>query len=155
MKAKHRLRALFALLLVICMMAQPVALAAEAMPEEGLSFTQVADSEVTASLVEQQEHPEERQEPEYADTDMVRVSILVEGNSVIDQGYSTRSIAQNGRAMAYHQQMLEEQAVVQNAIEHTIGQRLDVEWNLALIANMISANVEYGQIGKASCRERV
>ena len=146
MKAKHRLRALFALLLVICMMAQPVALAAEAMPEEGLSFTQVADSEVTASLVEQQEHAEVLQEQEYADTDVVRVSILVEGNSVIDQGYSTRSIAQNGRAMAYHQQMLEEQAVVQNAIEHTIGQRLDVEWNLALIANMISANVEYGQI---------
>ena len=146
MKATQRLRALFALLLVISMVAQPVAVAVDAMPEESLSFTQVDDSEVTASLVEQQEHSEERQEQEYADTDMVRVSILVEGNSVIDQGYSTRSIGQNGRAMAYHQQMLEEQATVQNAIEHTIGQRLDVEWNLALITNLISANVEYGQI---------
>ena len=77
MKATQRLRALFALLLVISMVAQPVAMAVDAMPEESLSFTQVDNSEVTASLVEQQEHAEVLQEQEYADTDVVRVSILL------------------------------------------------------------------------------
>ena len=145
---KNKWRALFAVLLVLCMLGQTVAVAAETQPTDELSFSKVDDSAVTASIAETEDAPSAEQEKQYADTDVVRVSIMMESPSTIDQGYSTRGIAQNTRAMAYHQQAIDNQFSVQRSIERKIGQQLDVEWNLALIANMISANVEYGQIEK-------
>lgn len=145
---KNKWRALFAVLLVLCMLGQTVAVAAETQPTDELSFTKVDDSAVTASIAETEDAPSAEQEKQYADTDVVRVSIMMESPSTIDQGYSTRGIAQNTSAMAYHQQAIDNQFSVQRSIERKIGQQLDVKWNLALIANMISANVEYGQIEK-------
>ena len=145
---KNKWRTLFVVLLVLCMLGQTVAVAAETQPTDELSFSKVDDSAVTASIAETEDAPSAEQEKQYADTDVVRVSIMMESPSTIDQGYSTRGIAQNTRAMAYHQQAIDNQFSVQRSIERKIGQQLDVEWNLALIANMISANVEYGQIEK-------
>ena len=145
---KNKWRALFALLLALCMLGQTVAIAAEAQPADELSFSLVDDSAVSASIAGAEDTSAAEQEKQYADTDIVRVSIMMEGPSTIDQGYSTLGIAQNADAMEYHQQAIDNQITVQRSIESKIGQPLDVEWNLALIANMISANVEYGQIEK-------
>lgn len=145
MKVKQRARTLFALFLVISMLGQPVAMAVEAMPEEDVRFEQVDNDRVTASLVEEEE-PIEEDLSLYAPTDMVRVAIFLEEESTLEYGYSTYGIASNRKAMNYRQRLLENQYSVTNVIERRIGETLDVQWNLTLVTNAISANVEYGQI---------
>ncbi|MCH5192049.1 MAG: S8 family serine peptidase [Oscillospiraceae bacterium] len=85
---------------------------------------------------------------EFADDDVVRVSIVLDGDSTIDKGYSTIDIANNKKAIAYRDSLLSKQEAIEAKIEKEVlaGRPLDVEWNLTLVANMISANVKYGQI---------
>ena len=77
--------------------------------------------------------------------DIVRVSIFLDKPATTDK-YSTQNIAHNSSAMAYRQQLRDQQASVTAAIERATGRTLDVKWNLTLIANAISANVRYGDI---------
>ena len=83
---------------------------------------------------------------DYADTDVVRVSIILEKESTIRAGFSTQGIGTNEAAVAYRQSLKKDQAAMVQKIEKTIGMQLDVVWNLTLIANLISANLPYGQI---------
>ena len=85
---------------------------------------------------------------EYADDDVVRVSIVLEEESTLEKGFSTIDIANNEKAVAYRNDLQVKQEAVEAKIEKEVlaGKPLDVEWNLTLVANMISANVEYGQI---------
>ena len=85
-------------------------------------------------------------EPAYAPEDIVRVSIVLDGKSTLEKGFSTRSIAVNREAMAYRQALRETQTQVTADIEQAIGEELDVKWSLTLAANIISANIPYGQI---------
>lgn len=78
----------------------------------------------------------------------VRVAILLEKDSVIDKGYDTAMLAENGRAMNYRQTLLNDQATIEKKIKQKIGVELDVQWNLSLLANMISADVAWGDIEK-------
>lgn len=82
----------------------------------------------------------------YDDTDVVRVSIVLQKESTIDAGFSTLNIADNAAAMAYREKLQDEQVEMTAVIEEALGQELDVAWNLTLTANIISANVQYGQI---------
>ena len=106
------------------------------------------NSAVSNPLSDDRKVPEETSEAEpiYADTDMVRVSIILEDPSTIEAGYSTADIAANRSAMAYRAELESEQQSVTGDIEDVTGDSLDVVWNLTLAANIISANVEYGQI---------
>ena len=79
-------------------------------------------------------------------TDVVRVSIVLEKASTISAGFSPENIADNAAAKAYRQGLRADQAALTAKIEQKIGGKLDVQWNLTLAANMISANVLYGQI---------
>ncbi len=90
---------------------------------------------------------EDRPAP-YADTDVVRVSIVLKKDSVLDAGYSLIGIAQNAEAIAYQDGLQAEQTKVTGRIEKNVlsGRPLDVVWNMTLAANLISANVEYGKI---------
>lgn len=110
------------------------------------TFTQVDNSEVTAEFENQADLEEE---PLYADTDMVRVSIVLERKSTLEAGFSTQSIGSNTSAMQYRQGLQNGQRAMTASIEKNAlgGQRLDVVWNLTLAANIISANVPYGKIG--------
>ena len=110
-----------------------------------VSFQQVDNSAVSADLLTQTTEAPQETEP-YADDDMIRVSIVLEGRSTIQAGFSTAGIAQNAEAMAYRQELREAQNSVTTAISQAIGQPLDVAWNLTLAANLISANVPYGQM---------
>lgn len=84
--------------------------------------------------------------PAYADADVVRVSIILQKESTLEAGYSTQGIGENATAMAYRDGLKAEQTAVTARIERAMGTELDVVWNLTLAANIISANVQYGQI---------
>ncbi len=90
------------------------------------------------------------QEPIHADTDMVRVSIVLEQASTIEAGYSTGDIASNNAAMTYRASLKKNQDAVAAAISKKTGTTLNVVWNLTLAANIISANVMYGDIAAIS-----
>ena len=91
------------------------------------------------------EHP--YQQERFADTDMVRVSIVLNGQPTLER-FSTKGIAANAAAQAYRQSLRSEQAKVTAAIEKRAlsGEKLDVVWNMTLAANIVSANVPYGRI---------
>ena len=82
---------------------------------------------------------------EYADTDIVRVSIVLKNPSTLEK-YSTEDIASNKKAMSYRASLEKKQEKVVSKIEKTLGETLDVKWNLTLAANIISADVAYGDI---------
>ena len=144
---------LLSLVLAICLvlsMAAPVAAA----PAGKVSFTQVDNSAVSADLLTKVDEDINTME-NYVDTDDVRVSIFLEEESTIAAGFSTDSIAANSEAMAYRAGLKENQAKITAAIEQKLGGKLDVVWNLTLAANIISANVKYGQIAKIEAVEGV
>lgn len=145
MKAKTFKR-LLSLAMALAMLIA-LAIPAGAVDDNSITFEKVDNSTVSASVSEREpiEETEEAAAP-YADTDVVRVSIVLEEPSTIEAGYSTIDIASNASAMAYRAQLETEQDSVTNSIERAIGDDLDVVWNLTLAANIISANVEYGQI---------
>jgi len=78
----------------------------------------------------------------------VRVSILVDGDSTIDAGYSAQGIATNASAKAYRAKLLANQQSLAAKISKEVlnGQALDVVWNITLAGNIISANVPYAKI---------
>ena len=110
-----------------------------------ISFTRVDNGEVAAGLTPNGK-TEITDEEEYAATDVVRVSIVLDKASTIDAGYSTMDIASNQAAMNYREGLKKDQTDMVYRIERTIKSDLDVVWNLTLTANIISANVQYGQI---------
>ena len=146
MKRRLFTRVLSALLtIVLCLgnIVPSIAVAAE--PKGKLTFEQVENSGI--SMETQLEEVEDMEEkPAYADTDVVRVSIILQKKSTLEAGYSTQGIGDNASAMAYRDGLKTEQAAVTARIERAMGAELDVVWNLTLAANIISANVQYGQM---------
>ena len=145
MKKMHlpsRLLSMLLVLALLCGFAAPVGAAGSS--STGLSLTQVDNSAVSASLQEQA--VEEPEEADYADTDMVRVSIVMETASTVGAGFATEDIAHNNAAMSYRAGLVKEQSGVQAKIEKATGEKLDVVWNLTLVGNIISANVPYGKL---------
>ena len=92
------------------------------------------------------ESSEVKEEPLYSADDIVRVSIVLDKPSTLAKGYSTANIAKNSSAMAYRASLKNDQAAVTAAIEKALDIDLDVEWNLTLAVNVISANVRYDAI---------
>ncbi len=82
------------------------------------------------------------------DDQVVRVSIVLWDKSTIDAGYGLDTIAVDEQAVAYRESLSEKQESLETTIENKVlgGKDLDVVWNLTLAANIISANVKYGQI---------
>ncbi|MGN0980030.1 MAG: S8 family serine peptidase [Candidatus Avoscillospira sp.] len=148
---KHLPKRLLSLLLALVLCVGLVAPAAAAESEENaqpqVSFEKVDNSEVTAELVKTQRQTQDfvQDEPEYRDTDVVRVSIVLYGKSTLECGYSTEDIASNAQAMSYRSALEQKQETVEKSLTDMLGE-LDVVWNLTLAANIISANVQYGQI---------
>lgn len=91
---------------------------------------------------------EDTEEALFEDDEVVRVSIILEDKSTLEMGYDTENIAENSQAMAYRAKLEAKQATVISRIEDQVleDEDLDVEWNLTLAMNAVSANVKYGQI---------
>ena len=88
---------------------------------------------------------------QYADTDVVRVSIVLSDPSTLEKGFTAADIAAGSRqAMKYRDKLESKQGKMAKTISKKAldGQALDVVWNLTLATNIISANVEFGQIEK-------
>ena len=115
---------------------------------DNLHFQMVGNDRVSASLLDGKG---DFYEPTvtYNDEDIVRVSIFLKDVATIDK-YSTDGIAENDQAMEYRDDLKTEQDAVVKKIEEVLGEELDVQWNLTLVANVISANIQYGQIKKIS-----
>ncbi|MDE7280214.1 MAG: S8 family serine peptidase, partial [Ruminiclostridium sp.] len=82
----------------------------------------------------------------YKDEDEVRVSIVLEDASTIKAGFDIETIAVDSKAIAYRDNLKIKQLDLTKKIENTTKAELDVVHNLTLAANLISANVKFGQI---------
>lgn len=124
-------------------------------------FWQVDNEQVSASLLNAAEESgiattgDSGDDGGEAPTGKVRVSIVLEDESTIGAGYSISGIAENTRAMNYRRAIQNKQAVLTRTIEHNIGEKLDVQWNLTLAANLISANVDADKIAEIEATDGV
>ncbi len=144
MKKHLTIRAL-SVLLVVALLAGLTVPVMAADSRSRVTFTQVDNSAVSVSPLDGAD--EELNTPdEHIDTDIVRVSIFLEDQATLSAGYSLDAIAANAQAMSYRDGLKQKQAQITAAIEARLGEKLDVVWNLTLAANLISANVPYGQI---------
>ena len=121
-------------------------------PEEGSVSEGITWEKVDSSEYEGKKpsNPvdEELIKPDLEHKGNVRVSIVLDGNSTVDAGYSAQSVATDGSAQSYRAQVLKNQKAMEKKIstEALGGKDLDVVWNLTLGANIISANVPYAKI---------
>ena len=109
-----------------------------------VSFTKV-DAPSNMEMLGQTTAAEEAA-PSHEAEDIVRVSIVLDKPSTLHSGFSTVNVAENAQAQAYRADLKAAQDTLTARIEKTIGSKLDVVWNLTLAANLISANVKFGQI---------
>ena len=145
------LSAFLALVLVIgaCpIQARATEATAEAGEDRGtrLPFTQVDDTDAN-NLHDAANAKQTEEEDPYQDTDVVRVSIVLNKKATLEV-YSAADVAKNAAAMAYRDQLQAEQEAVIARIGQEVlkGESLDVVWTMTLAANIISANVLYGQM---------
>ena len=113
--------------------------------KSSVTITQVDNSAVSVNPLNR-DNEELHTMVEYLDHEIVRVSIVLEKASTIRAGFSTMDIADNKAAMAYRADLKKEQVSMVQRIEKATGNQLDVVWNLTLAANLISANIPYGEI---------
>ena len=81
---------------------------------------------------------------EYADDDVVRVSIVLKDPSTLEK-YSTEDVLST-KAIKYRNNLSSKQDALVNKIDKKLEDSLDVVWNLTLAANIVSANVRYGDL---------
>lgn len=116
MKQTNRIKRLFSLILTAAMLLGLMLPAHAATPEtSALRFRQVDNSAVSAEL--RQDTADEIQDaPDYASTDLVRVSIVLDQKSTLEAGFSTADIAGNASAMSYRADLRDNQADVAAAL---------------------------------------
>lgn len=128
------------------------AFAAESDGSKSLSFEKVDNDTVSVKLPMKDGNSfESLSTPEYAPTDMVCVSIVLDAPSTLEKGFSAAQVASaDAGAMRYRASLQSKQESMEKTISKKAlgGKDLDVVWNLTLAANIISANVAYGDIEK-------
>ena len=144
MKA-HLTKRVLSLMLAIAMVLSLAAPAAATGRSVELSFSK---SSAASSLEAMGQTAVTEQSALHADTDLVRVSIVLEDASTLHSGFSTMDVAGNREAMSYRAELKAQQQDLTAKIERATGRKLDVVWNLTLAANLISANVIYGDIAR-------
>ena len=107
-----------------------------------VSYQEMDANQVSAQLQKLDSAVEENTAP-YADDEMVRVTIVLEGDSALSaMGLEAAPTS------AYRQDLKARQERMADKISAQVlgGQELDVVWNLTLTTNAISANVAYGKV---------
>ena len=128
MKKMHLSSRLLSLLLIVALLFSFAVPVGAANSGSNVSFKQVDNSAVTGSL--QEGIPEEEPDGlDYADAEVVRVSIVLDKESTIEAGFSTMDIGKNQEAMSYRAGLQREQANMTASIEKAIGEKLDVAWS--------------------------
>ena len=92
------------------------------------------------------------QAPAYADTDVVRVFVVLEDKPVLQQGFATRGIAHNAAAEAASKKLAAKQETLARKISSEVlsGGELKVHWNLTLAANAMSVDLPYGKMDEVA-----
>ena len=160
MKQKATGSRILALLLAVTLLASLVVPAAAAGRNDltQLAVEQIDNDLVTAQLPgQQQQQTNAAQEETHVDSDMVRVSIVLEKKSTLEAGYTAQEVTDSARAMSYRESLQAQQETLSRKISRVAldGQKLDVVWNLTLATNVISANVPYGAIEKIAAMDGV
>ena len=80
--------------------------------------------------------------------EQTRVIIVMEGDSVLDAGFDTENLAENDAAMNLSESIVAEQEQQVEKIEEQAldGAELDVNYNLSILTNAVSADVAFGDI---------
>ncbi len=152
MKQIHVRKHLMALLLVMCLIIQcamPIGAVGAAEAGTRLHWEELPADKISAELVPDDLAVEEAQiEVPYSADEPVRVSIVLEQPSTIGKGFELQNLAGNPAAAKYRAGLEEVQFEVSDRISAQAlgGAKLDVQWNLTLAANLISATVPYGTI---------
>lgn len=148
MKEKQWMKRILSLTLVMAvLLSSAVPSFATSENKDNVLFTEVDNDMVSATLLEPP--VDDAAVPstiDYEPDEFVRVSIVLEQPSTIDKGYAVYGIADNADAMSYRRSVANTQETMIRSIERELGNDLDVKWRLTLAANIISAEVEYGQI---------
>ena len=152
MQQKHLPRRLLSLLLTVALLLTllvPAVSAAPAGPADESRELEVRPIDPATlhvhKLGETQDTALTAEQSPYALTDLLRVSIVLEGAPTLER-YALRHVAQDRAAQAYRQSLRAAQDAMQAKIEAATGKTLAVKWNMTLAANIISANVRYGDI---------
>lgn len=148
MRNKNAFKRASAIFLTICLLAGLIPMAAAAKEKKTLDFRKISDDFVTTRSTIWGNTGNAENDSPYDEGDIVRVSILLDGDSVLEAGFSTIGIGTNIRAAAYRDRLEAEQQTMTELIseEALSGEELDVVWNLTLADNLISANVPYGLV---------
>ena len=117
MKQTNRIKRLLSLALTAAVLLGVVLPVNGTEPELQALRLQKVDSRSDSAELRQDVAAEIQDEPEYADTDLVRVSIVLDQNSTLDEGFSTMDIAGNAAAMSYRAALRSSQADVSAAID--------------------------------------
>ncbi|WP_408070511.1 S8 family serine peptidase [Butyrivibrio sp. JL13D10] len=106
--------------------------------EEGLEDPSTALEGEAADIPVEEKDPEEQ----------TRVIIVMEGDSVLDAGYDTENLAENDAAMNLSENIVaqQEEQVEKISEEALDGEDLDVNYNLSILTNAVSADVAYKDI---------
>ena len=159
MEKKPLLKRILAVSLAVAVTVNGLTFSALADDSGAVDFREVSTNSVSVKPSAEKKLDTESGAPSYLDTDVVRVSIVLKDKSTIENtvemGYDIENIAENSAAMSYRSELQDKQTNVVNEIENVIEEDLDVVWNLTLAANIISANVEYGQIEDIEALEEV
>lgn len=146
---KQIVAVLLVLVLSVGLITPSIAVDAEEATTRKVTFEQVDNDSVHIELPVKNRVATDEEVPQYADTDIVRVSIVLSDASTLEKGFTAEQIADsNTKAVQYRQKLESKQEKMESTISKKVldGEPLDVVWNLTLAANIISANVEYGQI---------
>ncbi len=120
--------------------------------ERQLSSLKVGEFEWSEELeagnpgIEAEPIPEQIEERE-EDSEEVRVFIIMEGDSILEQGFSVREISEDLHAQSSSQETEEKQRMVMEQVQRAVRyQPVEIRYQFSLLANAVSATVQYGDI---------
>ena len=111
---KQAMKRMISLLLVLALVAGFTVPVGAAASDDHLRLTQVDNNSVSASMLAQMKESESST-PDYADSDIVRVSIILEDRPTLQAGFSVHNIACNTEAMAYREKLQTKQETLASA----------------------------------------
>ena len=151
-----KMRRMLSLVLAVVMVLSLGISGVQAAPtSKGISFEKLTGIET--QLFGENLVIENKNEKLYADTDMVRVMIVLEDAPAVSFLKGGENFTASVEAMGHRTELQAKQEKLAEKISQQAlkGKALDVVWNLTLMANAISANVCYGDIGKIAAVEGV
>ena len=96
--------------------------------------------------VEAEQVPEVNKDA-HDNTDEVRVFIVLDGDSVLEKGYSVKGLSENDSAQSLSKEIETGQGAVVEQIQRAVGSHsMKVRYQFSLLTNAVSATVQYGDL---------